>query len=128
MAVAYTWRLRGLDVIPSKTIDDTEYTDVVARVHWILEGVDGSSRRAHLAGDTGLDPDSIDSGTFVEFEDLDAAAIVTWAGVLIEGAAPGTVARMKAEIAARIAEQASPTIVHKLPETTSVADADLDLG
>ena len=126
MAITYKWKLSNLDTIPSLTIDGIEYTDVIKTVHWRLHGTDGTNE-AEVYGSVELDTSAIDSGSFVQFDQLTPGTIAGWAALVMEAGDAGAVDKLKASVASRINELANPPIVSKLPDgmETEVPDVDV---
>jgi len=124
MAITYTWNIASLDVVPTKTIGGVEYTDVIKTVHWRLRADEGDYT-AGAYGAVDMDTENVDANTFVQFSELTAQTIVSWAAALINDQDEGRVAAIKAALEAQIEEQKVPKTVQKLPATTVVADSDL---
>jgi hypothetical protein len=114
MTITYTWKLSNLDVLPTVSLGGVDYTDVVKTVHWRLHGTDGTNE-GEVYGSVDLDTTAVDSGSFVEFDSITAETLAQWAQVAINAGEAGAVDKHKAKIAEIIAEQATPTVVNKLP-------------
>jgi hypothetical protein len=126
MAITYTWKVSNLDTIPTLTIDNTAYTDVIKTVHWRLHGTDGT-HTGEVYGSTDLDTSAVGSGSFVTFDQLTPGTIAGWAALVMKAGEEGAVDRLKASVAARIDALANPPVVSKMPEGmgTEVADSEV---
>lgn len=126
MSITYTWKVSDLDTIPSKTLGGVEYTDLVATVHWRLHGTDGT-HEAEVYGAVELDTSAVDSGSFVQFDDITGENLATWAVAAMNAGGEGSADKQKAKVAARIAELANPQKISKMPEgvTLEIADSEV---
>ena len=123
MAITYKWKLSNLDTIPSLTIDEVEYTDVIKTVHWRLHGTDGTNE-AEVYGAVELDTSAVDSGSFVQFANITSDTLATWAKAAINAGGEGSVDAHKAAIAAKIDAIANHPVVSKMPAGITLEIAD----
>lgn len=96
-----SWKVERLDCAPQQG----NLANVVHVVHWRCNGVEGD-HTGTCYGSVGLDaPDA----SFVAFDDLTEAAVLTWVKTKL-GA--DEVARIEASVAAQIATSKAPTVTY----------------
>ena len=111
MAISYTWDVSTVDTYPTK---DSK-ADVIYNVHWRLTGTDdtnkdseGAYQTATSYGVQGLDTSDLSS--FKAFESVAKSDVQGWVETALGS---DTVAEIKANIDAQIAEKVTPTSVQK---------------
>lgn len=102
MANKFTWQFPQLDVIYSAD----GFTNVVQAVHWVYQGTNGTTYDTVYEQIAGLTPLPLPQGTFVNYDDLTPEIVTGWVKAAL---GPETVAKMTADINARIASKAKPT-------------------
>jgi len=111
MAINYTWDVNTCDVYPTKS----SKSNVVHEVHWKLTATDNSNndsegipQTARAIGSQSLDTSDLSS--FTNWSSLDAAKVQGWVETALTA---DTVAALKTELDAQIAEKITPTLVTK---------------
>lgn len=125
MATTYKWRFTT-DVIPEKVIGGQTYTDLVSTIHWRLIGTDDADgTQASVYGATQLNTDDVKASTFIEFANVTAGNLATWAKSVLEAQEPGEVDRRKQQVADAIARKQNPPVVPKTPPETEIQDSEI---
>ena len=111
MAISYTWDVSTCDVYPTKS----SKSNVVYNVHWRLTATDGTNKdsdgnnwTATAYGTQSLDTSDLSS--FTNWSSLDAAKVQGWVETALTA---DTVAALKTELDALIADKISPNSVTK---------------
>jgi len=111
MAINYTWDVSTCDTYPTKS----GKSNVVHNVHWRITATDdanndsdGNPQTADVYGEQSLDTSDLSS--FTNWSSLDAAKVQSWVEAALTA---DTVAALKTELDAQIAEKVSPTSVTK---------------
>jgi hypothetical protein len=73
MALTYNWKLTGL-----KKQNTNDLTHVIIGTQWRLEGTDEEGYVGNFAGGTPFELDTLDTGSFVSYEQLTEEIILDW--------------------------------------------------
>lgn len=77
MAIKYTWNCNTLDTYPTSS----GFNDVVFNVHWRLKAsavINEVSQSYDVVGTQAIDVSSLDSGSFIEWDNLKEKDVIGW--------------------------------------------------
>ena len=108
MANVYSWDCRTVDTYPTHS----ELSDVVYNVHWRLTGTDESSEvSATIIGTQNISLETLDSSSFVTFEDLTHEDIIGWIALEM---GEERIEELKVSVDSQIADKLAPKSVTKV--------------
>lgn len=80
MAITYTWKITGL-----KTQNKDDANNVVVQTYWEKIGTDENGNEGKFSGATPFSPKTIDSSSFVSFENLTEDTVLGWIKNIVIG-------------------------------------------
>ena len=110
MAIKYTWDCSTLDTYPTSS----GFNDVVFQVHWRLKASDVINEVSHsydVVGTQAIDVSSLDSGSFIEWDNLKQKDVIGW---VTASMGSDTVAAHKTAASSSLLEIANPIVVTKI--------------
>ena len=104
MAVSYNWTINPLECYPTSS----EGPDYVFVAHWQLHASEEYSGSLYTATSIGTQSVTMQSGSFIPFEDLTLEIVQGWVTTAM---GPDQVASLEAGLAQNIANQINPPVV-----------------
>jgi len=114
MAIKYIWQIDNLEVTKSLA----GKTDVISTVHWRIIATDDEFTASEY-GTIGLnEPDE----TFEKFQEVTLDTVINWVKVKLFAGEEGdqTEDDVEKRLAEQIADQKSPLVVNKMPDSWDV--------
>lgn len=109
MAIKYTWNCNTLDTYPTSS----GFNDVVFQVHWRLKASDvinEVSQSYDVIGSQAIDVSSLDSGSFIEWDNLKEKDVIGW---VTSSMGTDQVVVYKTAASSSLLEIANPIVVTK---------------
>lgn len=109
MAIKYTWNCNTLDTYPTSS----GFNDVVFQVHWRLKASDVFNEVSHsydVVGTQAIDASSLDSGSFIEWDNLKESDVIGW---VTSSMGSEIVAAHKTSASSSLLESVNPVVVTK---------------
>ena len=116
MAIKYTWDCSTVDTYPTASNDGVDFNDVVFLVHYRLtasDTFDGEEKEHPLIGTEELDISNLQTGSFVEFENISKDQVVGWVTASLGDEA---VASLKQTASGSLLNVVTPPVVTKTIE------------
>ena len=109
MAIKYTWNCNTVETYPTSS----GFNDVVFEVHWRLKASDvinEVSQSYDVVGTQAIDVSSLDSGSFIEWDNLKEKDVIGW---VTASMGSEVVTAHKTAASSSLLEIANPVVVTK---------------